>query len=124
MEYQIKNFMVVMKNIFRTIHRSIDVSQSQNSYFSDKHQSHFPNANLGGDSFSLHIDESKCIGCGVCVKMCKGNVFTMQEVYEIQAQDSSIGTKLICQIVNPENCRLCSKCIKKCKNGAISLNPD
>lgn len=123
MEYQIKKFMVVMKNIFRTVHRSTDVNQFQNGHISDRHHSHFPNAKKGG-AFRLHIDESKCIGCGVCVKMCKGNVFRLEKFVDAQSQRPAIEENLKCQIVNPENCRLCGKCIKKCKNRAISLNPD
>ncbi len=112
-----------MKNIFRTIHRSTDASQFQDSHFSNRHQSRLPNTNLRGDSFPLHIDESKCIGCGVCVKMCKGNVFRLQKVVDAQLQLPAIEENLKCQIVNPENCYFCVKCIKKCKNGAISLTP-
>jgi|WetSurMetagenome_2_1015567.scaffolds.fasta_scaffold548373_2 NAD-dependent dihydropyrimidine dehydrogenase PreA subunit len=93
-EFQIKNFIVVMKNLFRTIHRSTDVSRLQNSHFNDRHQFNSPNGNPEKDTFWLHIDESKCIGCGVCVKICTGDVFRLQKFVDTQSQRPAIEENL------------------------------
>jgi len=58
------------------------------------------------------IDESKCIGCGACVKFCQHEVFKLE------------GNPPKAKVVNPYNCVVgCNACDKICPQGAIS-HPD
>jgi NAD-dependent dihydropyrimidine dehydrogenase PreA subunit len=58
------------------------------------------------------IDESKCIGCGACVRFCKNGVFVLER------------NPPKAKVVNPYNCVVgCSACDKICPQGAIS-HPD
>ncbi len=53
------------------------------------------------------IDESKCTGCGSCVKACP---FGVLEIINGKAK-----------IVHPERCRGCGLCVQACPNKAINL---
>jgi len=51
------------------------------------------------------VDESKCVGCGECVKACPFGVLEI------------INGKL--KVVHPERCRRCGLCVQACPKGAI-----
>ncbi|MFI3321253.1 MAG: 4Fe-4S binding protein [Rikenellaceae bacterium] len=56
----------------------------------------------------LEIIDENCIGCGKCIKMCKREVFELQNKKAV--------------VVNSAACVGCGKCIEKmCKFGAITL---
>jgi len=58
------------------------------------------------------IDESKCIGCGACVRFCQHGVFSLD------------GDRRKARVVNPYSCVVgCAACDKICPQGAIS-HPD
>lgn len=56
------------------------------------------------------IDESKCIGCGICVTSCPRGVYK----YDYKNKKS--------KVVNPLNCMVaCQTCANLCPVGAISF---
>ena len=53
------------------------------------------------------IDESKCVGCGVCVQVCPYQAITMNEKDKAE--------------VNPATCKGCGVCVASCRSGAPNL---
>lgn len=64
-------------------------------------------------AFIDHIDEKKCTGCGVCVRVCPRRVLGMQE---------SKGRE-IAVVINAENCIGDGSCTKVCEPKAIVYRP-
>lgn len=59
------------------------------------------------------IDESKCIGCGLCVTSCPRGVYK----YDYKNKKS--------KVVNPLNCMVaCQTCANLCPTGAISFTKE
>lgn len=57
---------------------------------------------------TLEIIDSKCVGCGMCVKMCKREVFGISDTQAF--------------VANFEACVGCGKCVNKmCNYDAIKL---
>ena len=56
----------------------------------------------------VEIDYIRCKNCLACYKICKNNVFSLE--------DNKVVVK------NVENCDLCGKCKEVCRYGAIFLN--
>jgi len=61
---------------------------------------------------SIKIDEDKCIGCGVCVEVCPGNLI------KLQTKENGTKTSYIKHI---RDCWGCTSCIKECSKNAISF---
>jgi Na+-translocating ferredoxin:NAD+ oxidoreductase subunit B len=59
--------------------------------------------NPSKESF-LTVEETSCIGCGACVKVCKYDAITI------------IGNKAV---IDPSKCQLCGRCVKVCPYDAI-----
>lgn len=57
------------------------------------------------------IDHAKCVGCGICKKVCAMDVIAMNE--EGKAY-----------IKYPEECIVCLFCEEDCPVGAIFVSPD
>jgi len=51
------------------------------------------------------VDEKKCVGCGVCVNVCKMGAITVDDVAK----------------VNLDRCIGCGICVGACPQGAITL---
>jgi len=51
------------------------------------------------------IDESKCNGCGACVKICPVEAITVDKK----------------AVVDPEKCVDCGTCVDECPSNAISM---
>lgn len=59
------------------------------------------------------IDESKCIGCGLCAAICG------RQVYKFDYENKKS------KVVNPKNCMVaCQTCANLCPAGAISFAED
>jgi NAD-dependent dihydropyrimidine dehydrogenase PreA subunit len=56
---------------------------------------------------TLHLDESKCIGCGICLQVCPRAVFEM-----------SSGKA---QVLKRDACIECGACARNCPVDAISV---
>lgn len=66
-------------------------------------------------------NQSKCIKCGKCVRVCKEIQVTTAIDFVNRGFDSFINTG--CDIpLNTENCRLCGQCISVCPTGALLNN--
>ncbi len=65
--------------------------------------------------YTLQIDDTTCVGCGLCKKAC--NV-TALELLEVEN-----GRKKKVMQVNSDNCLGCGACISSCPTGSLSLIP-
>ena len=59
------------------------------------------------DVVSLRLDEEKCTGCGMCIKVCP------HEVFVINQHKSTI--------LNRNRCMECGACAKNCSAGALGV---
>lgn len=64
-------------------------------------------------AFIDHIDELKCNGCGICVRVCPRRVLGMQE---------SKGRE-IAVVINADNCIGDGSCTKVCEPKAMIYRP-
>ncbi len=66
-------------------------------------------------AFVQKVDEQKCIGCGMCVKICLGDCYQLKKV----------NRKVVSVVVNPQNCYGDCHCHKICpvKGGAMICKP-
>jgi NAD-dependent dihydropyrimidine dehydrogenase PreA subunit len=60
------------------------------------------------DVVTLELDESRCIGCGMCVNVCPHAVFCMENKKAI--------------IIDRDACMECGACSKNCPVEAISVH--
>lgn len=66
----------------------------------------------------MERDQSKCILCGKCVRVCA----EIQVTNAIDFSDRGFNTKIATAFDDPidyENCRLCGQCISACPTGAL-----
>lgn len=59
-----------------------------------------------GTAFSPTVDPARCVGCGMCVKQCPAQVFTLEGRRAVAAR--------------PAFCLQCRHCVEKCPRSAIS----
>jgi heterodisulfide reductase subunit A-like polyferredoxin len=52
----------------------------------------------------LSVDQTLCVGCGQCIKVCKYDAITI------------IGKKAV---IDPSKCQQCGRCVKVCPYDAI-----
>lgn len=57
-------------------------------------------------AFSPTVDPARCVGCGMCVKRCPAQVFTLE------------GRRAV--VARPAFCLQCRHCVEKCPRSAIS----
>jgi ferredoxin len=57
---------------------------------------------------TLKLDQSKCNGCGICLKVCPHEVFVRE--------------KPLVRIADRGACMECGACARNCEPGAISVN--
>lgn len=55
------------------------------------------------------VDVNKCIGCGMCFKVCPMDVFRM---------NTALGKSVIAY---PENCQSCGQCYYNCPVGSLTI---
>ncbi len=66
-------------------------------------------------AFVQKVDWHKCIGCGLCVRVCLGNCYQLKKVKG----------KLVSVVINPKNCYGDCHCHKICSvpGGAMICKP-
>ena len=81
-------------------------------YFRDEYEAHINEKKCPAkecvDLLTYTIDESKCIGCGLCAKKCPAKAIT--------------GEKKQPHVIDPNVCIRCGQCITGCKFGAINVD--
>ncbi len=65
----------------------------------------------------LQFDYDKCIGCGMCEKVCPAKAIELYPVIEKEKK-----TKKIVMFLS--RCTYCSECVVVCPRNAISMNED
>ena len=63
------------------------------------------------------VDDSRCIGCGRCMKICAHDVLAPKEV------DEEESAKMFCAVANADNCIGCGACGRTCNKKAFSFEP-
>ncbi|MDW7739327.1 MAG: mercury methylation ferredoxin HgcB [Bacillota bacterium] len=58
---------------------------------------------------TLKLDQAKCNGCGMCLKVCPQQVFTLENK--------------VSEIVDRDACMECGACARNCQPGAIYVRP-
>lgn len=61
---------------------------------------------------TLHLEPSKCTGCGLCIEVCPHAVFT---------KDGKAGTCSIVSISNRDGCMECGACSLNCPVQALGV---
>ncbi|MFN4133333.1 MAG: 4Fe-4S binding protein [Candidatus Hadarchaeales archaeon] len=82
-------------------------------------------------AFVDHVDPQKCIGCGLCVKVCTGDCYEFRETEEREISVSIGGklvkkrVKLVAVVVNADTCLGDCSCHKICPvdGGAMVCKP-
>ncbi|MEI8633970.1 ferredoxin III, nif-specific [Vibrio sp. PP-XX7] len=76
--------------------------------------------------FIESIDESKCIGCGRCYKVCSRDVFNLVERGEVDDDDDYYDeddVMMVMNVNNPLDCIGCMSCAKVCSKGCHGFIP-
>ena len=69
-----------------------------------------------------HIDEKKCIGCGLCVEICPMDVLRMKTDFDIIAPGKKKGLPdYKATITYYDDCMTCYTCELNCPAGAIDV---
>jgi len=77
-------------------------------------------------SFVIALDQSTCIGCGRCYKVCPRNVFNLIE-REIDDDDDDDGfsddTSMVMALDDPLDCIGCQACARVCPKNCHTHEP-
>jgi len=76
-------------------------------------------------SFVVALDQSTCIGCGRCYKVCPRDVFNLIE-REIDDDDDdgfSDDTAMVMALADPMDCIGCQACARVCPKNCHSHEP-
>lgn len=67
-------------------------------------------------AFVVELDQTTCIGCGRCYKVCSRNVFELVERDMDDDDDDGFSddTSMVMVIANPMDCIGCEACSKVC----------
>ena len=65
----------------------------------------------------LHFDYGKCIGCGMCEKVCPARAIEMYPVIEKEKKTKRI-------VIFLSRCTFCSECVMVCPKDAITMSGD
>ncbi|HPX61163.1 MAG TPA: ferredoxin III, nif-specific [Deltaproteobacteria bacterium] len=68
--------------------------------------------------FIVSIDESACIGCGRCFKVCSHDVLAFEELI-----DDDDTARMLMKVENPGNCVGCGACGRTCSKKCFSFAP-
>lgn len=78
-------------------------------------------------AFVVALDQSSCIGCGRCYKVCPRNVFELVEREDDDDDDYDDGfsddTTMVMSLGNPLDCIGCEACSKVCPKDCHTHSP-
>lgn len=81
-------------------------------------------------AFVSALNQSKCIGCGRCYKVCPRNVFEliereMEEDYDDDYDDDGFDddNSMVMSLQNAMDCIGCESCSRVCPKGCLSHEP-
>ena len=69
--------------------------------------------------FATNLDQSKCIGCGRCYKVCSRSVLAPEDLED----EESESVRMIMTVANDAKCIGCAACAVSCSKKAFSLKP-
>lgn len=56
---------------------------------------------------TLHLNQEKCVGCGICITVCPHEVLTLKDGYAV--------------IENRDACMECGACARNCPEAAVTV---
>lgn len=62
---------------------------------------------------NFHVDQEKCIGCGLCIKVCPGGILHLNEQWKCEMDEI--------EGYGWNGCWKCEHCLAVCPKGAISI---
>jgi Nif-specific ferredoxin III len=90
---------------------------------------------LGGEEYTpefvVALDQSKCIGCGRCFKVCPRDVLDLVERDELELDDDDYDDDdgfdddvvMVMTLKNPNDCIGCSSCSRICTKKCFTNEP-
>lgn len=77
--------------------------------------------------FAKSIDQSKCLGCGRCYKVCGRRVMELKAINEdgefVEDEDSEESERKVMVIANPDYCVGCQACARICPKNCYTHAP-
>lgn len=70
----------------------------------------------------VHVDESRCSACSICVAACNYSTASLIEVPEI-IEGREVGMRMV-SYTDPLRCKGCGMCVSACPSKARELSPD
>ncbi|ADI74789.1 4Fe-4S ferredoxin iron-sulfur binding domain protein [Methanohalobium evestigatum Z-7303] len=70
----------------------------------------------------LEMEESHCIGCGICFSVCPINA-KLEKKDEFDPDDENLAIRVVNgkALINEETCIVCGTCTKHCPIGVLSV---
>lgn len=78
-------------------------------------------------NFVQSIEQSTCLGCGRCFKVCGRNVLQLRPMNEdgefVEDEDDDEVERKVMTIAHPENCIGCQACSRICPKNCYTHSP-
>lgn len=74
-------------------------------------------------AFISGIDQSLCIGCGRCYKVCSRQVLNLVEFEPEDDDDDDDMVRMVMEVADADDCTGCGACSRVCSKNCISHAP-
>jgi len=82
-------------------------------------------------AFVVALDQSRCIGCGRCYKVCPRDVFELADREDLDLDDEDLDdddgfsddTSMVMSLKNQLDCIGCEACSRVCPKGCLTHEP-